>query len=296
MKIIYNGEFWPSKFFTRRLSITSDEVEVSNATYSLVNRGLAFGDGFFETFIFRGSRYGRSRLPYATHHLARMQRAAHVLHLRLPEQLSTVKGLTETIANSAGANGFSDARLRLQIWRSGGGRYTPETDVVDWLVTAEEFIPDNSPIVTAGFATATNSIYSPLSFCKGPQAWLYVRAAHERQQRGLDEIILCDAAGHVAEAGTAAIFWMNNGVLFTPSLETGCVAGVGRAGKIRMAQTLGIECREGLFVRDELLNAETAFTVNVASTRLILQLGNTKFQNNEYQDYRAKLLAYGWSL
>ncbi|RZK13184.1 MAG: hypothetical protein EOO56_27640, partial [Hymenobacter sp.] len=37
---------------------------------------------------------------------------------------------------------------------------------------------------------------------------IYVRAAHERQQRGLDEIILCDAAGQVAEAGAAAIFWL----------------------------------------------------------------------------------------
>ena len=74
------------------------------------------------------------------------------------------------------------------------------------IVHAQPFVLDDTPIVLADFARDTYSIFSPLSFCKGPQAWLYVRAAHERQQRGLDEIILCDAAGHVAEASAAAIF------------------------------------------------------------------------------------------
>ncbi|MEJ7663494.1 MAG: aminotransferase class IV [Hymenobacter sp.] len=43
---------------------------------------------------------------------------------------------------------------------------------------------------------------------------------------GLAEIILYDAAGHVAEAGSAAIFWLKANVLYTPALGTGCVAGV----------------------------------------------------------------------
>ncbi len=65
--------------------------------------------------------------------------------------------------------------------------------------------------------------------------------------RGLDEILLLDSAGHVAEAGAAAIFWLKNDCLYTPALSTGCVAGVRRAHLLRTAQAQGLATAEGLY-------------------------------------------------
>ena len=242
---------------------------VPTATLSLPNRGLSFGDGFFETLIFIN---GRLRL--AADHCARMQQAATALHLKLPAALATADALETVLAGLAAANALPAARLRLQLWRAGGGRYTPTTDAAEWLATAEPFAADDTPVATADCALETHSIHSPLSFCKGPQAWIYVRAAHERQRRGLAEIILCDAAGHVAEAGAAAIFWERNGVLFTPALASGCVAGVRRAQVLRAARAAGMECREGLYLREELLAADAIFTANVAAVRIIGAVGS----------------------
>ena len=243
------------------------------ATLPLPNRGLAFGDGFFETLIFADNR-----LRLAADHCQRMQQAAAALYLALPAELATPAALETTLARLAAAKNLPAARLRLQLWRAGGGRYTPITPDAEWLATAEAFVPNETPIEKADFALKTQSIHSPLSFCKGPQAWLYVRAAHERQQRGLDEIILCDAAGHVAEAGAAAIFWVKDEVLFTPSLASGCVAGVRRAQVLRAARAAGMECREGLFKQEELLAADAVFTANVAAVRAVRQIGNVRFQ------------------
>ena len=234
----------------------------------LPNRGLAFGDGFFETLI-----YQAGRLRLAADHAARMQQAAAALYLTLPAALATAEALENTLAGLAAANSLPAARLRLQLWRAGGGRYTPPTDAAEWLATAEPFVPDNTPLLRVDFARDTQAVYSPLSFCKGPQAWLYVRAAHERQQRGLDEIILCDAAGHIAEAGAAAIFWLKDDRLFTPSLASGCVAGVRRAAVLRAARAGGLICHEGLFPQAALLAADAAFTANVAAVRVVQQLG-----------------------
>ena len=242
------------------------------AALPLPNRGLAFGDGFFETLIFADDRVRR-----AADHPARMQRAGAALYFTLPAPLATAEALETTLTHLAQANHLAASRLRLQLWRAGGGRYSPTTDAAEWLATAETFEPDDSPINRADFALETHSIYSPLSFCKGPQAWLYVRAARERQQRGLDEIVLCDAAGHVAEAGAAAIFWLKDDVLFTPALASGCVAGVRRAQVLRAAQNAGLECREGLFSQSELLAADAAFTANVAAIRPVRQVGSHVF-------------------
>ena len=254
----------------------NDELNEATAfALPLPNRGLAFGDGFFETLIF-----ATGRLRLAADHHARMQQAAAALHLALPAPLATPATLEATLARLTQANGLPAARLRLQLWRAGGGRYTPPTEAADWLATAEAFVPDDAPIARTDFARETHSIHSPLSFCKGPQAWLYVRAAHERQQRGLDEIILCDAAGHVAETGAAAIFWVKDDMLFTPALATGCVAGVRRAQVLQAARTAGVACREGLFGPAELLAADTVFTANVAAIRLIQQVADTAFSDS----------------
>ncbi|UOQ95967.1 aminotransferase class IV [Hymenobacter sp. 5317J-9] len=242
------------------------------ATLPLPNRGLAFGDGFFETLV-----YVHGRLRLAPDHHARMQQAAAALYLTLPAALATPEVLEATLARLAVANQLPAARLRLQLWRAGGGRYTPTTDVTEWLATAEAFVPDDTAIDKADFAQESHSIPSPLSFCKGPQAWLYVRAAHERQRRGLDEILLCDAAGHVAEAGAAAIFWMKDGALFTPALASGCVAGVRRAQLLRTARAAGVDCYEGLFRQEALLAADAVFTANVAAIRVVRRVGTATF-------------------
>jgi branched-subunit amino acid aminotransferase/4-amino-4-deoxychorismate lyase len=236
------------------------------------NRGLAFGDGFFETLVFVDGH-----LRYSADHAARMQQAAAALYLTLPAALATTVALAATLARLATANNLPAARLRLQLWRSGGGRYTPPTDAAEWLATVEPFAPEEAPLQRVDFARDTHSQLSPLSFCKGPQAWLYVRAAHERQQRGLDEIILCDVAGHVAEAGAAAIFWVKNNALFTPALASGCVSGVRRAAVLRAARAAGLACQEGLFGADELLAADAVFTANVAAVRPVQRVGTQVF-------------------
>jgi len=252
--------------------LNGELMEAAQLALGWPNRGLAFSDGFFETLI-----YSNEQLRLAADHAARMQQAATALYLSLPASLATTEALASTLGQLAEANHLPAARLRLQVWRSGGGRYTPPTDAAEWLATAEAFVPDDSPIGVADFAQETQSLYSPLSFCKGPQAWLYVRAAHERQQRGLDEIILCNATGHVAEAGAAAIFWLKDNTLYTPALASGCVAGVRRAQVLRQAAALGLRCQDGLFSVQDVLSAEAVFTANVAAVRAVRQLGSITF-------------------
>ena len=244
-------------------------------TLPLPNRGLTFGDGFFETLI-----VAEGRLRYAADHLARMQQAAAALYLALPAALASVEALEAALVGLTAANGLPAARVRLNIWRGGGGLYQPETDIAEWLATMVPFVADEAPVMQADFALETQSVYSPLSFCKGPQAWLYVRATHERARRGLDEILLCDAAGHVAEAGAAAVFWWRGGELFTPAIASGCVAGVRRAQVLRAARAAGVRCHEGLFGREELLAADAVFTANVAAVRVVRRIGEVAFVAN----------------
>jgi len=238
---------------------------------TLPNRGLFFNDGFFETLV-----WAAAGIRYLPHHLARMHRAAEALGLTLPPELASAGSLTETLRKLATGN--SAYRLRLQLWRGGGGLYTPETTDCSWLVTTRPFHAHEAPVTTAGFAESVRTRFSPVSFCKGPESLTYVLAARERVQRGLDELVLLDATGHVAEAVAAAVFWISNGRLYTPPLETGCVAGVRRAHLLQTARQHDLLVEEVLTQPLVLETAETVFTANVAGIRVVRQLGDVALQ------------------
>lgn len=243
----------------------------SSAPLALPNRGLQFNDGFFETLVLSSGR-----LRYAADHADRMQRAAAALCLQLPAALATPEALTATLTALAAANNLSQqCRLRLQLWRAGGGLYATASAEADWLATAAPYELGPCAPARADFAQGIRTQYSPVSFCKGPYALHYVLAAQERVARGLDELLLLDAHGHVAEAGAAAVFWLKDEVLTTPALTSGCVAGVRRAHLLRVARQHGLRCEEGLFRAELLHAAETVFTANVAGIRPLAQLGRT---------------------
>ncbi|UOQ64342.1 aminotransferase class IV [Hymenobacter volaticus] len=236
---------------------------------TLPNRGLFFNDGFFETLVWTDGS-----IRYLPHHLARMERAAAALGLTLPPELVTAEGLTHMLGKLATGSAH---RLRLQLWRSGGGLYAPETTECSWLATTRPFQPNDAPLATTGFAETVQTRLSLVSFCKGPESLTYVLAARERIQRNLDELILLDTAGHVAETVSAAIFWISDNCLFTPALTTGCVAGVRRAHLLQVAKKHGLECQEGLFQPAALLRAETVFTANVAGIRVLSGVGEVRW-------------------
>ncbi len=246
----------------------------------LPNPGLFINDGFFDTIV-----WDSGALRYLPQHLARMQRAAAALALPLPPALATPAALTATLARLVAAQPMPAParRIRIQFWRAGAGLYTPpEAAATQWLATAQLFEARDTPVAAVDFATTVQTQLSPVSFCKGPNALLYVLAAREREQRGLDDILLLSARGHVAEAGAAAVGWIRAGAVYVPAEAAGGVAGTRLAHLKAVAVTLGIPWHEGLYQPAALLGAEAVFTANVAGIRPVLRLGTMHFASGQH--------------
>jgi len=64
----------------------------------------------------------------------------------------------------------------------------------------------------------------------------------------------------VLEGPVTNIWWRLGGVLYTPALELGILAGVTRATLMEEAAAAGYEVREGAFRLEHLAGAEEAFT------------------------------------
>lgn len=62
---------------------------------------------------------------------------------------------------------------------------------------------------------------------------------------------------------------MQNNILFTPSLSTGCVAGIMREYVLNQAKIKNIEVKIGTYKPDVLYDADVVFCSNVAGLRFL---------------------------
>ncbi len=249
-------------------------IREENFGLTFTNRAFQYNDGLFDTLIME-----QGTIRFLPDHLERMQQAMQVLQMDLPGILKNADALAEQIIQLANQNKLTGqlARVKIHIWRAPDGLFTPEQHSAECLITIQTHNKLSPIIPQADFATTVKNNFSILSFFKGPFAAKYVLASLEKKQRALDELILLDDKGYVSEALVANVFWIKHQVVYTPALETGCIAGIARKNVWRVAIKLGIQVQEGYYSAEDLLAAEVVFTSNVTGLRLIAAIGDKKF-------------------
>ena len=181
------------------------------------NRGLAYGDGVFETM-----RVQRGEIPLWPRHLARLCDGA----LRLGIVLPSIEVIESRIANLAA--GHDAGVLKLVLTRGEGGRgYAPFVDAEPVWLLALHPLPD-SP--TSGLhlhwcetRLALQPALAGIKHCN----WLdQVLARAEVDAAGCDEGLVLDTAGRVTSATAANLLILRNGRWLTPAVDDCGVAGV----------------------------------------------------------------------
>uniref|UniRef100_UPI0040568081 aminotransferase class IV n=2 Tax=Roseivirga sp. TaxID=1964215 RepID=UPI0040568081 len=218
------------------------------------NRAFCYGDGLFETIV-----TGPNRLNLIEQHLERLKRGCKILNLDFQELNS--ENTMKMISKIAKENGISGhLRSRLQLWRQTGGRYSPSSTASDFLI---EVSPNIQPVFSMpnglDISYRANVNFSAISFAKTMSALPYVLAGIEMRERELDDIILLNSAGYMAETHSSNLFWVKDGVIFTPALSTGCIEGVMR--KFIIGQ---IEVKEVLASPSVLNFADAIFATNAS--------------------------------
>ena len=88
-----------------------------------------------------------------------------------------------------------------------------------------------------------------------PNVW----AVAEAQSAGLDEVVLLNERGEVAECTAANIFVVKNGKVFTPPLNSGCLEGVTRAILFEIAPESGVPVVQQTLKPEDLYSADEVF-------------------------------------
>lgn len=247
-------------------------VPLGAARIPAFDRGFLFGDGIYETVRAYGGRPFR-----LAEHLHRLALSARRLALRWP---GGARPLVEGVRRVLAANGLGDARIRLVVTRGPG---TPDLGGIaaarrpTIFIYALPYVPPSPrayrdgvqaiiPSVVRNDRRALDPAIKSLNLLNN------LLATREARRAGAREAIMLNPQGFVAEAAAANVFFVRRGVLLTPALTVGILAGITRDLVIELAGRLGRPVREGRFRAADLLGAEEAFVT--ASTIEILPLAS----------------------
>ena len=201
----------------------NEYVDGTSPLLTAEDRSFRYGDGLFESMVaFDGV------VPLLPYHYERLQRSCEILLMKPPSDF-TFDWLKETISSLLLRNGYKNARIRMQVSRSGGGFYLPATSAVDMLITCSEI---SNGIFEWGSLKADFSPYrvdmGVLSNLKTTSKIQYVMSALYAQKVGAQECFLFNVKGTMAEAINSNVFLITGDTIVTPALTNGGVNGVMR--------------------------------------------------------------------
>jgi branched-chain amino acid aminotransferase len=197
-------------------------LDAAEAKVSVFDHGLTVGDGVFETIKLIGGR------PFALRrHIERLHRSARGLGLDVPLGDARLRDAIDDLLAAAPAGDVGRLRLTVTggVAPPGSGRGTSGPTLIMAVAPLEPWEPDTVAI-TVPWPRNERSAVAGLKTTSYAEN---VVALAEARRVGATEAIMANLAGNLCEGTGTNVFVVRGGVLSTPPLLAGCLAGVTRA-------------------------------------------------------------------
>lgn len=242
MKVYIDGKFY----------------EAADAKVSVFDHGLLYGDGVFE-----GIRAYHGRVFKLKEHIDRLFCSAKAILLTIPiPPQEMMKATVETCRQ----NGIRDGYIRLLVTRGPGGlglnpKSCKQPSVIIIADKIQLFPPEyyarGLDIVTVATVRNLHSAVNPA--IKSLNYLNNILAKIEANNAGVEEAIMLNAQGFVAEGTGDNVFIVKQGRIYTPPLSAGALYGITRQTVIELAVAAGLEVAEPDLTRYDLFNADECF-------------------------------------
>jgi len=113
-----------------------------------------------------------------------------------------------------------------------------------------------------GLSDVKRNAYSNLTYVK---SFNYVENIIERNKiidKGYNEALFLNTDGYLSEGAVSNIFFIKNGIIFTPKIKCGILPGIVRKFVVENSFSIGFEIQEGEYTYGELMEAEGVFITN----------------------------------
>jgi branched-chain amino acid aminotransferase len=202
-------------------------------------------------------------------HTDRLFRSAHILMMPMPYDKDTLNEAQRAVVHE---NNLESAYIRpMCFYGSEGMGLRADNLKVHVMVAAWTWGAYlGAEGMEKGIRVRTSSFtrhHVNITMCKAKANGNYMNsmlALREALSCGVDEAMLLDNEGYVAEGSGENIFIVRNGVIYTPDL-TSALDGITRDTINRLAKEIGVEVREKRITRDEVYIADEAFFTGTAA-------------------------------
>ena len=207
-------------------------VDAGDGSVSAMDHSIVVGDGVFETLKVVNGPDGP--VPFAlTRHLERLRHSADGLGMQPADEDRVRAALAEVIVADPAAG-----RIRI-TWSSGPGPLSsgrgdgPGTLIV--ATSTANVWPESGRVHVSRW---TRNEHGPLVGLKTTSYAENVLALAEAHRHGCTEALFTNNAGLLCEGTGTNVFLVVDGVVVTPPLASGCLAGVTRSLAMEMAGSL----------------------------------------------------------
>ena len=244
--------------------IDGQYYDKASAKVSVFDHGLLYGDGIFE-----GIRVYNRRIFRLHQHLDRLYASAKAAWIEIPLAPDAMGRLME---EAVAKSGIDDAYIRLVVTRGIGDLGldprkcgTPSIIcIVDhiqlWPVDRYE-----KGLTAMSAATPINHHESLSPRIKSLNYLSHILAKVEGIGAGVDEVLMLDSAGFVAEASGMNLFVVSKGALKTPPAYAGILRGVTRDAVLELAREADYAAYEVPLNRYDLYTADEVFLTGTAA-------------------------------
>jgi branched-chain amino acid aminotransferase len=233
------------------------------AKLHVLSHGLHYASSVFE-----GERAYNGKVFKLREHTERLEHSANLLGFKLPYDTATLEAATNAVLK---ANNITDGYIRPVAWRGSeqmavaASLSKVHVAIAAWVWPA--YFKDG---LTNGIAIGTSRWARPspqTAPTASKAAGLYMIATmskHEAEAKGLNDALMLDYRGLVAECTGANIFFVMQGALHTPTPDC-FLDGITRRTIIDLARQQGLSVIERAIKPDEIGAADEVFICGTAA-------------------------------
>jgi 4-amino-4-deoxychorismate lyase len=276
--------------------LNGEIVRKEDAAISPYDHGFLYGIGLFETFrIYDGFAF------LLKDHLERLHKGLAELQIEKTFHLEKIKADLTLLLEK---NEFRNAYVRFNV-SAGMGELG---------LTTDPYSEPNVIIFAKPLAPAGNDLFEKraklLNLRRNTPEGSYRLKSHHflnnvmaKRELGNStdvEGIFLTENGHLAEGVVSNLFWVKNGTIYTPTIDTGILNGITRQFVIKLAESHGLKVNDGYYQPEVLDEADEIFITNSIQELVAIHEWNgtiypgaqgevTQFLSKQYQLLRTKL-------